>query len=169
MSDLLQGFGIFLCDKVINRFGITFGSGWWLWQRTRAYRRELVARDGFLLVNLVWVVLTAYAALPLLFTVPDIRLSVAYFEAMSALTATGATAISGLDALPVSVNVWRCFLQLVGGLGIVLLTNKKNTPVVDPAEDANRFLGDTFPISNYRAVIEQIYLAMRDRNDAPAP
>ncbi len=54
-------------------------------------------------------------------------------------------------------------------LGIVLLTNKKNTPVVDPAKDANRFLGDTFPISNYRAVIERIYLAMRDRDDAAAP
>jgi trk system potassium uptake protein TrkH len=40
---------------------------------------------------------------------------------MSALTATGATALSGLDHLPVSVNVWRCFLQLIGGLGIMLL------------------------------------------------
>ena len=40
---------------------------------------------------------------------------------MSALTATGATALSGLDQLPVSVNVWRCFLQLIGGLGIMLL------------------------------------------------
>ena len=29
--------------------------------------------------------------------------------------------LSGLDALPVSVNVWRCFLQLIGGLGIMLL------------------------------------------------
>jgi trk system potassium uptake protein TrkH len=40
---------------------------------------------------------------------------------MSALTATGATALSGLDHLPVSVNIWRCFLQLIGGLGIMLL------------------------------------------------
>ena len=40
---------------------------------------------------------------------------------MSALTATGATALIGLDALPVSVNVWRCFLQYIGGLGIILL------------------------------------------------
>jgi trk system potassium uptake protein TrkH len=29
--------------------------------------------------------------------------------------------LSGLDHLPVSVNVWRCFLQLIGGLGIMLL------------------------------------------------
>jgi hypothetical protein len=46
----------------------------------------------FLLVNLVWIVLPAYAAVPLMFTVPGIDVAKAYFEAMSALTATGATA-----------------------------------------------------------------------------
>jgi trk system potassium uptake protein len=76
-------------------FGLAFGSGWVLWALTRSYRRELLPRDGFLLVNLVWVVLTAYAAVPLMFTVPDITWSKAYFEAMSALTATGATALTG--------------------------------------------------------------------------
>jgi trk system potassium uptake protein TrkH len=80
-----------------------------------------MAKDGFLLVNLVWMVLPLFAAVPLLFTVPDITWSKAYFEDMSALTATGSTALSGLDDLPVSVNVWRCFLQLIGGLGIMLL------------------------------------------------
>jgi trk system potassium uptake protein len=96
-------------------------SGLALWALTRRHSRELQARDGFLLVNLVWIVLPAYSAIPLMFTVPDITWTKAYFEAMSALTATGSTALSGLDALPVSVNVWRCFLQLVGGLGIMLL------------------------------------------------
>lgn len=102
-------------------FAATVVSGWLLWLLTRRYRRELMPRDGFLLVNLVWVVLPAYAAAPLYYSVPDLSLSKAYFEAMSGLTATGATAISGLDLLPVSINVWRCFLQLVGGLGIMLL------------------------------------------------
>jgi len=45
----------------------------------------------------------------------------AYFEAMSALTATGATGLTGLDRLPATVNIWRCFLQYIGGLGIILL------------------------------------------------
>lgn len=102
-------------------FGLTLAAGALLMGLTRQHRRELMARDGFLLVNLVWVVLTAFAAVPLFFTVPDITFSKAYFEAMSALTATGATALSGLDDLPVSVNIWRCFLQLLGGLGIMLL------------------------------------------------
>jgi trk system potassium uptake protein TrkH len=102
-------------------FALAAFSGVLVWALTRRYQRELQARDGFLLVNLVWLLLPAYSAVPLMFTVPDISWSQAYFEAMSALTATGATALSGLDALPVSVNVWRCFLQLIGGLGIMLL------------------------------------------------
>ncbi len=102
-------------------FAVTLLSGSLIWAYTRRYRRELLAKDGFLVVNLVWLVLPAYAAVPLMFTVPDITWTKAYFEAMSALTATGSTALSGLDHLPVSVNVWRCFLQLIGGLGIMLL------------------------------------------------
>lgn len=88
---------------------------------TRRHKRELQPRDGFLLVNLVWIVLPFFSALPLMLSVERLSFTDAYFEAMSALTATGATVLSGLDGLPVSVNVWRCFLQLIGGLGIMLL------------------------------------------------
>ena len=102
-------------------FALTLASGLLLWVFTRKQQRELQARDGFLLVNLVWLVLPAYAAIPLMYTVPDITWIKAYFEAMSGLTATGATALSGLDNLPASVNVWRCFLHYLGGLGIMLL------------------------------------------------
>ncbi|MEZ5644799.1 MAG: potassium transporter TrkG [Burkholderiaceae bacterium] len=100
---------------------LTGGSGLLVWALIRKHRRELQPKDGFLLVNFVWLLLPAYSAVPLMFTVPGISWSQAYFEAMSALTATGATALSGLDDLPVSVNIWRCFLQLIGGLGIMLL------------------------------------------------
>lgn len=100
---------------------LTLGTGVLMLLVTSKHRRELQPRDGFLLVNLVWVVLPAFAALPLMLTLPGLSWTDAYFEAMSALTATGATALSGLDTLPVSINVWRCFLQLIGGLGIMLL------------------------------------------------
>ena len=102
-------------------FSLTAVSGLVLAALTQKHRRELKTKDGFLLVNMVWLVLPAYSALPLMFLVPEITWFKAYFEAMSALTATGATALSGLDHLPVSVNIWRCFLQLIGGLGIMLL------------------------------------------------
>ena len=90
-------------------FGVTAVSGLVLAAITQRHQRELLAKDGFLLVNLVWLVLPAYSALPLMFLVPEINWFKAYFEAMSALTATGATALTGLEHLPVSVNIWRCF------------------------------------------------------------
>jgi trk system potassium uptake protein TrkH len=88
---------------------------------TRRFRRELQPRDGFVLVGMTWLVLPAFGALPLVLAVPGLSATNAYFEAMSAFTATGATALSGLDGLPLSVNVWRCFMQWVGGLGIIVL------------------------------------------------
>jgi trk system potassium uptake protein TrkH len=84
-------------------------------------RRELQPRDGFLLVTLVWSVLPAFGALPLMFHIPGLSFTDAYFEAVSGLTTTGATVLTGLDQLPTSINVWRCFMVLIGGMGILVL------------------------------------------------
>lgn len=110
-----------LLDVWWQSMAITLGLGLVLWLLTHRYHRELMPRDGFVLVNLVWTVLPACSAVPLVLAIDGLSWTDAYFEAMSGLTATGATALSGLDGLPVSVNVWRCFLQLIGGLGVMLL------------------------------------------------
>jgi trk system potassium uptake protein TrkH len=110
-----------LMDVWLQSMALTLGLGLMLWLFTKRYHRELMPRDGFLLVNLVWTVLPACSALPLVLAIDGLSWTDAYFEAMSGLTATGATALSGLDSLPVSVNVWRCFMQLIGGLGVMLL------------------------------------------------
>jgi trk system potassium uptake protein TrkH len=88
---------------------------------TRRFRDELQPRDGFLLVTLAWTLLPAFGALPLLFAIPGLSFTDAYFEAMSGLTTTGATVLTGLEKLPLSVNVWRCFMVLIGGMGIIVL------------------------------------------------
>jgi trk system potassium uptake protein TrkH len=100
---------------------ITVGSGLFLFLVGRHWRRELKTRDGILLVVLTWTLLPAYAALPLLIYMPDLSLADAYFEAMSGLTATGATVLSGLDDLPDSINLWRAQLHWIGGLGVIVL------------------------------------------------
>ena len=101
--------------------GVTLATGLAMSLLTRRFRRELQPRDGFLLVGLTWAVLPVFGALPLWLAVPDLSVTDAYFEATSAFTATGATALAGLDTLPLSVNVWRCFMMFVGGLGIIVL------------------------------------------------
>ena len=105
--------------------GFTLCVGAALWWGMRRHARELQPRHGVMLVTLVWVLLPLFATLPLLLALHQIgrplSFTHAYFEAVSGLTTTGATVLSGLDALPVSVNVWRTFLQWVGGMGILIL------------------------------------------------
>ncbi|MCA0242768.1 MAG: TrkH family potassium uptake protein [Proteobacteria bacterium] len=108
-------------DAFVLSAAITLAAGLAMSLATRRFRRELLPRDGFLLVTLVWLLLPVFGALPLRLAIPGLSITDAYFEAASAFTATGATALSGLDALPLSVNVWRCFMTFVGGLGIVVL------------------------------------------------
>ena len=100
---------------------LTASSGVLLWALTRKHRRELQPRDGFLLVALVYTVLPAFATLPLLFYLPELSVTDAYFEAVSGLTASGGTVLSGLDALPPSINIWRTFLIWLGGMGVIVL------------------------------------------------
>ena len=100
---------------------ITMVAGFLLWAMTRRHKLELQTRDGFLLVSLVWTVLPAFAMLPLLMHIPELSVTDAYFEAVSGLTASGATVLSGLDALPVSLNLWRGLMVWIGGMGIIVL------------------------------------------------
>ena len=102
-------------------FLITLLSGALLWFATRRFKRELQPRDGFLLVTLVWTVVPAFATLPLLLHLPGLSFTGAYFETMSGLTTTGSTVLSGLDELPLSINVWRHLLVWIGGMGVIVL------------------------------------------------
>ena len=101
--------------------GITALSGLAMSLATRRFKRELQPRDGFLLVTLTWTVLPAFGALPMMLALPELSFTDGYFEAMSGLTTTGATVLTGLDKMPLSINVWRCFMVLIGGMGIIVL------------------------------------------------
>ncbi|MGK0699669.1 penicillin binding protein PBP4B [Priestia flexa] len=46
-------------------------------------------------------------------------------------------------------------------LGIVLLTNKKHSPLVNPSENPNRFEGDVFETGQYGSVITGVYEAIK--------
>ena len=88
---------------------------------TLRFRRELKPRDGFLLVTLVWILMSASATIPLLLTLPHLTFTKAFFETMSGLTTTGSTVLTGLDTLPRSLLFWRATLQWFGGLGIIVM------------------------------------------------
>jgi len=101
-------------------FALTMLSGALLFYRYRKCKRDLTIRDGFLMVVLVWSVLPAFAAVPLMIHL-GISHTDAYFEAMSGLTTTGSTVLSNLDTLPMSINLWRHLLVWIGGMGLIVL------------------------------------------------
>jgi trk system potassium uptake protein TrkH len=99
----------------------TLVAGFALWLATFRERRELQVRDGFLLVALVWTVLPGFASLPLMLSIDELSFTDAYFEAVSGLTASGATVLQGLDELAISVNIWRGLMIWMGGMGVIVL------------------------------------------------
>jgi trk system potassium uptake protein len=78
-------------------------------------------RQAYLLTAGIWFVLPLTGALPLMMGAPGLSLTDAYFEAVSGLTTTGSTVITGLDAWPVGMNLWRGMLNWTGGLGIAFV------------------------------------------------
>lgn len=100
---------------------ISSGVGLVTWASTRRYKRELRSRDGFLLVTLAWVLMSAAATIPMLIALPHLSFTDAFFETTSGLTTTGSTVLTNLDSLPPAINLWRHALHWYGGMGIIVL------------------------------------------------
>jgi trk system potassium uptake protein TrkH len=82
----------------------------------------LSLRQAFVLTPLAWTATASAAAVPFfLSTHPGLSgdAANAFFEAMSGLTTTGSTVVTGLDDAPPGVLLWRALLQWAGGIGII--------------------------------------------------
>ena len=84
-------------------------------------KEGLSIQQTFLLTTGVWLALPVFGALPFMFGETELRFVDAFFEAMSGLTTTGSTVISGLDELPKGLLLWRGLMQWLGGVGIIVV------------------------------------------------
>lgn len=91
-----------------------------LWVPLRATPMRLRARDGFSVVVLFWGLLSLFGALPF-YALLDLTPGGALFEVVSGLTTTGATVLSGLDAMAPSLNYYRIQLHWIGGIGVIVV------------------------------------------------
>ncbi|MGC1955327.1 MAG: TrkH family potassium uptake protein [Gammaproteobacteria bacterium] len=111
-----------VAQAFISAFALILSGGLLLWLPVQWARRELRLRDGFVVVLLFWVALSVCGAVPFMLAVrPHMSLTDAVFESVSGLTTTGATVISSIDTLPVSILFYRQLLQWLGGMGIIVL------------------------------------------------
>jgi trk system potassium uptake protein TrkH len=84
---------------------------------------DLEAREAFLAVSLIWLLVAAVGAIPFYVSGTGILAHPvdAMFESMSGLTTTGATVLRDFSLHSKSVLMWRQVLQWLGGLGILVL------------------------------------------------
>lgn len=82
--------------------------------------RTLYARDGFVIVALSWIFMSLFGSLPFMLSGVTDSFIDALFETVSGFTTTGSTIFSDVEALPNSINIWRCFTHWVGGMGVLV-------------------------------------------------
>lgn len=103
--------------------GASVGAAGFALERITSGRERVGAREGFLVVALIWLLVPAFGCLPyLLDGEPQLASPIdAYFESVSGFTATGATVLTDIEALDRSLLMYRQYTQWLGGMGIVVL------------------------------------------------
>ncbi len=95
---------------------LSFFIGFVLQKYTRSGAISLL--QSLLICGMAWIVLAFFSCMPFYLGVKTTFLD-AYFETVSGLTTTGITLFTDIEILPRSIIFWRCFIQWLGGLGIL--------------------------------------------------
>jgi trk system potassium uptake protein TrkH len=100
----------------------TILSGTTIWWLSKAAKKTIKKREGYLIVVLGWISVSIFSMLPYLFSGALPNVLNALFESISGLTTTGATVITDLREIPKGILFWRSLTQWLGGMGIIVLT-----------------------------------------------
>ncbi len=81
---------------------------------------RIYAREGFVCVSAAWILLSAFGALPFVFSGAIPSYIDALFETVSGFTTTGATILPAVEHLPRGILFWRSFTHWIGGMGVLV-------------------------------------------------
>lgn len=88
----------------------------------KAGRKDLGKREGYLLTFLVWIVFSLFGMIPFMVSKLSLGFTDAFCETMSGFTTTGCSVFGDIEILSHGMHMWRCLMQWVGGLGIMIFT-----------------------------------------------
>ena len=85
-----------------------------LLQLLKPERKGLYQKEGFAVCALVWIIMTAFGAIPFVINGDIPHYIDALFETMSGFTTTGASILVDVTILSKSSLFWRSFLHWIG-------------------------------------------------------
>lgn len=86
----------------------------------RTEDKVIYAKEGFIIVALAWLGMSAVGALPFVFSGEIPSYVDAFFETVSGFTTTGASILDDVEALSHGILFWRSFTHWVGGMGVLV-------------------------------------------------
>ncbi len=82
---------------------------------------NIYAKDGFGIVALGWIIISAVGAIPFVLSGDIPNYVDAFFETVSGFTTTGASILDNVETLSKGVHFWRSFSHWLGGMGVLVL------------------------------------------------
>lgn len=129
--------------------------------------RVIYAKEGFIIVALAWLGLSAVGALPFFISGEIPHYVDAFFETVSGFTTTGASILTDVESMSRSLLFWRSFTHWVGGMGILifimaLMPNVSERPIhIMRAEMPGPIIGKLVPRAKDTAkILYFIYIAL---------
>ena len=145
---------------------LTTAAGFLL-SRLKSNTGGLYARDGFAIVALGWILLSAFGALPFLLSGAIPRVEDALFESISGFTTTGASILREVESLPRGILFWRSFTHWMGGMGVLVMmiaimpSVKANSIHILKAESPGPTPGKLVPkVSQTAKILYLIYILL---------
>ena len=88
--------------------------------RKKPRRTAMFAKEGFVVVALAWIAMSAFGALPFVISGDIPNFIDAFFETVSGFTTTGASILTAVEPLSRGGLFWRSFTHWVGGMGVLV-------------------------------------------------
>ena len=87
----------------------------------RPRTRDIYVREGLVITGLSWTLVSVIGALPFYFSGEIQGYINCLFETCSGFSTTGSTIVSSPESLSMGIGFWRCFIQWLGGMGVLVL------------------------------------------------
>ncbi len=168
---LIYGDGGLAAMVLAAAVAMVLGSALSLFHRPK--NRTIYAKEGFIIVALSWLLLSAVGALPFVFSGTIPNYVDAFFETVSGFTTTGASILTNLRGLGEELTIshgvlfWRSFTHWIGGMGVLVLmmalspSESGRTIHVMRAEVPGPIVGKLVPrLRDTAKILYLIYLVM---------